>query len=56
MEYDKTGDWKNTYNRTDALSSNEVWKKIKDPEKVVDVFNSVFLSVAKNLNLHHVGK
>jgi hypothetical protein len=31
-------------------------EKIKDPEKVVDVFNSFFLSVAKNLNLHEVRK
>jgi hypothetical protein len=30
--------------------------KIKDPEKVADVFNSSFLSIADNLNLHQVGK
>jgi hypothetical protein len=31
-------------------------KKIKDPEKVTDVFSGCFLSVAENLNLHQVGK
>jgi hypothetical protein len=31
-------------------------EKIKDPEKVADVFNSFFLSIAENLNLHQVGK
>jgi hypothetical protein len=31
-------------------------EKIKDPEKVSDVSNSFFLSIAENLNLHHVGK
>jgi hypothetical protein len=31
-------------------------EKMKDPEKVADVFNSFFLSVAENLNLHQVGK
>jgi hypothetical protein len=31
-------------------------EKIGDPEKVSEVFNSFFLSVAENLNLHQVGK
>jgi hypothetical protein len=31
-------------------------EKIKAPEKVADVFNSFFLSVGENLNLHQVGK
>jgi hypothetical protein len=31
-------------------------KKLKDPEKVADVFRSFFLSIAENLNLHQVGK
>jgi hypothetical protein len=31
-------------------------EKMKDPEKVVDVFSSFFLSIAENLNLHQVGK
>jgi hypothetical protein len=31
-------------------------KKIKDPEKNADVFNSFFLLVAESLNLHQVGK
>jgi hypothetical protein len=35
------------------LINNE---KIKDPEKISDVFNSFFLSVAENLNLYQVGK
>jgi hypothetical protein len=32
------------------------YEKIKDPEKVADVFNSFFLSIAENLNLHQVGR
>jgi hypothetical protein len=31
-------------------------EKMKDPEKVADVFNSFFLSIAEGLNLHEVGK
>jgi hypothetical protein len=31
-------------------------EEIKDPEKVSNVFNSFFLSIAENLNLHQVGK
>jgi len=31
-------------------------KKVKDPEKVADAFNSYFLSVVASLNLHQVGK
>jgi hypothetical protein len=31
-------------------------EKIKDPEKVSDVFNSFFLSIAENVNLYQVGK
>jgi hypothetical protein len=31
-------------------------EKIKYPEKVSYVFNSFFLSIAENLNLHHVGE
>jgi hypothetical protein len=31
-------------------------EKIQDPEKVADVFNNFFLSIAENLNLHQVGK
>jgi len=31
-------------------------EKIKDPEKVADVFNSFLLSIAENLNLHQVEK
>jgi hypothetical protein len=31
-------------------------EKIKDIEKVPDVFNSFFLSVAENLNFHQVEK
>jgi hypothetical protein len=36
-----------------SLLTNE---KIKDSGKVADVFNSFFLSIAENLNLHQVGK
>jgi hypothetical protein len=32
------------------------FEKIKDPEKIADVFNSFVLSIAENLNLHQVGK
>jgi hypothetical protein len=35
------------------LINNE---KTKDPEKVSDVLSGFFLSIAENLNLHHVGK
>jgi hypothetical protein len=35
------------------LINNE---KIKDSEKVTDIFNSFFLSIAENLNLHQLGK
>jgi hypothetical protein len=35
------------------LINNE---KLKSPEKVADAFNSFFLSVAENINLHQVGK
>jgi hypothetical protein len=52
MEWNKTGDWENTCNRAGALSSNK--RKIKDPEKVADVFKSFFLSIVENLNLHQV--
>jgi hypothetical protein len=31
-------------------------EKIKDPEKVANVFSSFFLSVAENLNVRQVGK
>jgi hypothetical protein len=31
-------------------------EKLKEPEKVADVFNGFFLSVAENLNLHQLGK
>jgi hypothetical protein len=31
-------------------------EKIKDPEKVADIFNSFFLLIAENLKLHQVGK
>jgi hypothetical protein len=31
-------------------------EKIRDPQKVADVFNDFFLSTAENLNLHQVGK
>jgi hypothetical protein len=27
MAYNKTGDWENTRNRADTLSSNKQWKK-----------------------------
>jgi hypothetical protein len=31
-------------------------EKIKDTDKVADVFNSFFPSIAENLNLHQMGK
>jgi hypothetical protein len=48
MECNKTEDWENTCNRED--------EKIKDPEKVADVFNSFFLSIAENLYLNQEEK
>jgi hypothetical protein len=55
MEYNKqeTGKTHVTEQMPSLLINDE---KIKDPEKVTDVFNSFFLSVAENLNLHQVGK
>jgi hypothetical protein len=46
VEYNKTGYWKNT----EQMPSLLINKKIKDPEKVANVFNSFFLSIAENFN------
>jgi hypothetical protein len=35
------------------LINNE---KVKDPEKIADVFNSFFQTIVESLNLHQVGK
>jgi hypothetical protein len=57
MEHNKTGNWENTGNWADVLSSNKWQKeKIKDPDEAADVFNSFFLSIGENLDLHQVGK
>jgi hypothetical protein len=31
-------------------------EKVNDPETVANAFNTFFLTVTKNLNLHHVGR
>jgi hypothetical protein len=49
----ETGKIHMTKQMPSLLINNE---KIKDPEKVANVFNSFFLSVSENLNLHQVGK